>query len=420
MASYVFTYFIILVLTVVAPRLSLGLFIVISPWSQFATDALKWDPRLGWAILLAGRAALFSEDGSRQPLPRLLVWACSGFVLVAWAGLLHSGSEIPVDEMASCKITLLYFAIGLCAVYAIVGLTRTPRDMLLVAYAAAWSLIVASGFSILQARSGSLVDRISGTTGNPNSSAAHLAVAAIVMLMCWRLKLPHRWLYMMAVLMGVTACILTFSRMGIVACLIGLMLTIQVTRAGKTVNWKMVAVSILLVTIVMGAARGYLASVRNTHPSETDTESAEVSQEIADLTRLEALQFSARTFLERPIFGAGFGTIAARNYATNGIYVTSHDTYAQVLAGTGLVGAVLVLLIIVGIQRSLPESMKKYLIPFGAAFGFCGFFGDFLQSIELLVALGILLGIVRQLPAWKAEPGERENRPAEIACETQC
>jgi cell shape-determining protein MreD len=419
MASYVFTYFIILVLTMIAPRLSLCLFIVLSPWSQFAADALKWDPRLGWSILLALRAALLSGEDNKQPLPRLLFWACSGFVLIAWVGLVRSGSEIPADELLSCKITLLYFAVGLCAVYAIVRLTRTPKDMLLVAYAAAWSLIVASGFSLLQARSGSLVDRISGTTGNPNSSAAHLALAAIVMLMCWRLKLPHRWLYMIAVLMGVAACILTFSRMGIVACLMGLMLGLQVTRAGRAVNWKMVAVSVVLVTIGMGAARGYLASVRNTHPSETDTESAEVSQEIADLTRLEALQFSARTFLERPIFGAGFGTIAARNYATNGIYVTSHDTYAQVLAGTGLVGAALVLFIIAGVQRLLPVSMKQYLIPVGAAFGFCGFFGDFLQAIELLVAFGVLLAIVRQLPEWNAESTEDENL-AQMACETPC
>lgn len=420
MASYVFTYFIILVLTVVAPRLSLGLFIVLSPWSQFATDSLKWDPRLGWSILLTLRAVLFSRNNNRQPLSRLLFWACSGFVLIAWVGLVRSGSEIPSDELASCKITLLYFAVGLCAVYAILRLTRTPTDMLLVAHAAAWSLIVASGFSLLQARLGSLVDRISGTTGNPNSSAAHLALAAIVMLMCWRLKLPHRWLYMIAVLLAVAACILTFSRMGIVACLMGLMLTLQVTRAGKTVNWKMVAMSVMLITIVMGVARGYLASVRNTHPSETETESAELSQEIADLTRLEALQFSARTFLERPIFGAGFGTIAARNYATNGIYVTSHDSYAQVLAGTGIVGAALVLLIIVGVQRLLPASMKRYLIPFGAAFGFCGFFGDFLQAIELLVAFGVLLAIVRQLQGWTDQLAEQEDLLAQSACETTC
>lgn len=420
MAAYVFTYFLILVLTAVSPRLSLCLFIVLSPWSQFPSGALTWDPRLGWSILLALRAVLFSGSNGKQPLPRLLFWACTGFVLVAWAGLLRFTDEIPPDELLSCKITLLYFVVGLCAVYAILRLTNTPQDMLLISYAAACSLIVASGFSLLQARSGSLVDRISGTTGNPNSSAAHLALAAVVMLMCWRLKLPHRWVYLISVIMGLAACILTFSRMGIVACLLGLMLTVQVTKAGRQVNWKMVALSVILVTMLMGAARSYLASVRNTHPTSTETESAEISQEIADLTRLEALQFSVHTFLERPIFGAGFGSIAARNYASNGVYVTSHDTYAQVLAGTGIVGAALMLLIIIGVQRSVSASIKPFLMPFGAAFAFCGFFGDFLQGLELLVAFGILLAIIRQLPEWTARLVEQESPLTPGACEVPC
>jgi O-antigen ligase len=184
--------------------------------------------------------------------------------------------------------------------------------------------------------------------------------------------------------------------MGAIACLIGLALTIQVTRVGKTVNWKLIAASVVVLTIMMGLTRSYLASVRNTHPDAGETRIAAMSQELEDLTRLEALQFSVQQFLEEPVFGVGFSTIAERNYAANGLFVTSHNTYAQVLAGTGLVGGALIVLAIVGVFRRIPPSMTKYLIPLSAEVGFCAFFGDFLQSIELFVIVAVLLAVLRQ------------------------
>jgi O-antigen ligase len=396
MAEQALVYTIILVLTIVAPYRSLFLFVVISPWTQFASDILKWDPRLGWSVFLAIRVSLLSRNDTTRLGPRVAIWAIVSFALIAYGRLRLASGQIPVDDLKSCEIVLLYYVIGTCAAYAIVKMTDTRSNMLHLVSSAAWSLVLASAFALFQVTSGPIGARVSGTTGNPNSSAAHLALAATVMLLCWRLKLPGRWLCLVATVAAVAACIFTFSRMGAIACLIGLALTIQVTRVGKTVNWKLIAASVVVLTIMMGLTRSYLASVRNTHPDAGETRIAAMSQELEDLTRLEALQFSVQQFLEEPVFGVGFSTIAERNYAANGLFVTSHNTYAQVLAGTGLVGGALIVLAIVGVFRRIPPSMTKYLIPLSAEVGFCAFFGDFLQSIELFVIVAVLLAVLRQ------------------------
>jgi O-antigen ligase len=188
--------------------------------------------------------------------------------------------------------------------------------------------------------------------------------------------------------------------MGTVACFLGIALTVQVTGTRKAVNWKLIAVSIIGLTVVAGLARSYLADVRNTLPSSRDSGDSELaiaSQEAEDLTRLEAAQFAVQEFLEQPVFGAGFSTIAERNYATNGFYVTTHDTYAQVLAGTGLVGGALIALMIVSVFRSIPRSVKRYALPACAEFAFCSFFADFLQSVEIFVMFAILIAILQHL-----------------------
>lgn len=393
---------VLLLLTAIAPYRSLFLFVVISPWSVFASDVLGWDPRLGWSLLLALRASVLPYNRSTQYLPRSAIWGVIAFSLISYFRLQIGTAQIPAEELSSASVALFYFVSGMCGCYAILKFTNTRKNMIQLAFSCAWSLLIASGFGLFQAiayyAAGSSAARIEGTTGNPNSSAAHLALGTTLMLLCWRLKLPGRHLYLLSVFTGAATCILTFSRMGTIACLLGLALTVQLTRTGKAINWKVVAASIIVLTLTAGLARSYLANMRNTLPysgNALKTEVAMVSQEAEDLTRLEAVQFALEQFLEQPVFGVGFSTIAERNYAANGLYVTTHDTYAQVLAGTGVVGGALIILVIVSAFRSVPISMKKYAVPVWAELAFCSFFADFLQSIEILVTLAILIAILR-------------------------
>jgi O-antigen ligase len=311
-------------------------------------------------------------------------------------------AQIPSDELSGAGVGLVYFLMGMCAGYAILKLTRTKKNLIWLVSSAAWSLIIASGFGLFQFRNyraaGESATRISGSSGNPNYFAAYLALGAVVMFLCWRLKFPGSRLYLLATITTTAACILTFSRMGTVACLLGLTLTVQLTRIRKAVNWKLIVLSVIALTVLVGLTRSYIAYVRNSLPNAGNsdrTDLAVASQEAEDLTRLEAVQFAFQQFLEQPVFGVGFATIAERNYAATGLYVTTHDTYAQILAGTGIVGGALIVLMVTSVFGSLSQTARRYAVPAAAELAFCSFFIDLLQSIEMFVILAILLAVLR-------------------------
>jgi O-Antigen ligase len=391
----------ILLLSIAFPFGSVCLLVVLSPWSIFAMDVLGWDPRLVWSVVLALRASVLPSSTITAGLPRMAICSALGFAVVSYLRLQVETAQIPAEELSGAVVGLWYFVSGICAGYAILKLTNTNEKAIRLAFAGALSLLIATGFGLFQAgasyAAGISATRISGSAGNPNYYAAYLALGATVMFTSWRLRLPAWRLYRVAALAATAACILTFSRMGTVACFLGMALAALVTGTRKAVNWKLIAVSIIALTAVVGLARSYLADVRNTFPSSgdsVDTELAMASQEEEDLTRLEAAQFAVQEFLEQPIFGAGFSTIADRNYVANGFYVTTHDTYAQVLAGTGLVGGALIALMILSVFRSIPRSVRRYALPACAEFAFCSFFADFLQSVEIFVMFAILIAIL--------------------------
>jgi energy-coupling factor transporter transmembrane protein EcfT len=83
-------------------------------------------------------------------------------------------------------------------------------------------------------------------------------------------------LALLAALVVTMACFFAFSRMGIIACLIGLALTLQFTRDAKVINWKLVAPSILALVITVVLTCSYLNNARNTLPYLGNTDKTEV------------------------------------------------------------------------------------------------------------------------------------------------
>jgi len=157
-----------------------------------------------------------------------------------------------------------------------------------------------------------------------------------------------------------------------------------------------------------------LSSVRHSITYSDDpmnVRNAERIQNVEDGTRLEAAQFSLDQWLTNPILGVGLNTIAARNYIQNGLYVTSHDTYLEILAGTGMCGALLLVFVSVYCIRTLPAPRRRLLLPALAQLALCSFFGDYLQSIELIVLFSILFVAARDLPMT-----QRTVSPVEQTC----
>jgi len=187
--------------------------------------------------------------------------------------------------------------------------------------------------------------------------------------------------------------------MGTVACLLGITLALLVKPEGRLIDLRLLAALGVMGAVSIVLAVGYFAQVRRSLTFSSDpnqAETASILQEAEDLSRLEAVQFAWKTWEEHPILGVGVNTLAARNLKATGIYAATHDTYMQVLAGTGTAGFLLLFTLIMSLIRKIPQPNRRYLLPFFAVFCLCSFFGDYMQSIEILVLFAILFALLQR------------------------
>lgn len=403
MILHLIGYFLLLLLTVAAPYWSVLGLILVSPWNVL-NELIGWDPRLGWSLMLACYAAVNAWKHQVCRIPKAAIIGLVCFSLIALAGLQFGNRELTNDDLDSAKSILLYFVSGTCAAFSIIQLTDSTKRLKGVLIAACCSLLFALSFGLLQAvasyASGVASDRIPGTLGNPNYFAAYLALGATCATVFWRVPVISRKLLIAVALLASVTCILTLSRMGTVACFIGVSAALAIRLSGKLVNWKLVGTLGMAASFAVILALGYLAEVRRSvtySDNPVHTQRATLVQGAEDLTRFEAARFSAQTWVNNPIFGVGLNTIAARNHIANGLYVTSHDTYLQVLAGTGTVGALMLIISIAACIRALPLERRRLLVPAVLQFALCGFFGDYLQCIEIFVLFSILFVFARDV-----------------------
>jgi hypothetical protein len=399
----------ILGLTAALPWLSLLLFVLVSPWYVLG-EWMGTDVRLGWSIALAMRAALVFDDPPRRVLPPATVTAAVAFLVLSYIRLHFGTAELPPDDLTGAYITLVCFLAGACAVYSVLKLANSPRRLAVLAATAASAVILSAGFGLLQAGLGYGNDvasgRISGTLGNPNFSSAYLSLGATLAIIAWKLRIGGRRLQLLAAAVAVPACVLTFSRMGIVACFFGLGLAFHLRRRGPVFQWKRMALvlGIGMLAAILGFT--YFAKARKAVSSDEPVEQlAQFSQAINDWSRLEAAEYALREWTAHPVWGVGVATLAARNYIVNGIYVTTHDTYVEILSGSGITGAALCGLALFSLLSVVPGTGRRYLLPAAANLGVCCFFADFLGSIEIFVLMAILLAMLRRDPAGSPAGG---------------
>ena len=416
-AQKLILYFAVLVLTVAAHYYAVLAFVLLSPWN-ILNDAIGWDPRLGWACIIAARASYSAWKSQTYKIPRLALIMVVAFCALAFTELQLGTRNLTGDDVDSSKSTLLYFGCGALAAFAIIQLSDSFARLKALLICAAVSILFTVGFGMLEASasytSGMPSDRIPGTVGNPNYFAAFLGLGATCATVFWRSKWLAPKFFLLAAVLASIMCLVTLSRMGTVACLIGVSTALAIERSGKLFNLKTSLWLAAVVALGSGLAFGYLSSVRHSITYSDDpmnVRNAERIQNVEDGTRLEAAQFSLDQWLTNPILGVGLNTIAARNYIQNGLYVTSHDTYLEILAGTGMCGALLLVFVSVYCIRTLPAPRRRLLLPALAQLALCSFFGDYLQSIELIVLFSILFVAARDLPMT-----QRTVSPVEQTC----
>jgi O-antigen ligase len=388
------------VVTWISPLVSLYLFVLASPFG--AVDALGWDPRTRWAIVLGLRGAweAWNTGDSRVPGAACKFWA--GFTVLAAGGLWIGSTSLLPDELESSRSLLLYFIVGSCGVYAIWQLVRKRQQLRTLCGVFAASVLVGSSIGIAQAltryRLGSPTDRIEGSLGNPNYFAAYLALAATTLGLLVRLNLIQRWYGCIACAAAMIACGLTLSRIGIIAVLVGVGLAFLTRYERKLLSTRVIAVTGIAAVLGGTLLTAYLLQYRRslTYSDRTSQEKlAETMQAAEDLSRLEALRYALQLTGKHPFAGIGFGTFQARNYDANGLYVTTHNTVMQILVGTGLLGGVLIIALVFSLVSPLDVQARRRLFPAAMTFGICCLFGDYLQSIEVFVVFAVLYLSVR-------------------------
>jgi len=403
-AQKLILYFAVLVLTVAAPYYAVLGLVLLAPWN-IVNDAIGWDPRLGWSCIIAARAAYNAWKSQTYKIPRLALIVVFAFCTLAFTELQFGTRNLTGDDVDASESTLLYFVGGALAAFGIIQLSDSVARLKALLICATASILLTVGFGILQASasysSGMPSERIPGTVGNPNYFAAFLGLGATCAIVFWRFKwLTPKFFFLAAVLASIT-CLVTLSRMGTVACLIGVSTALAIEESGKLFNFKTLLWLAAVAALGSGLVFGYLSSVRHSitySDDQINVLKAERTQNVEDVTRLEAAEFSFGQWLKNPILGVGLNTIAARNYIQNGLYVTSHNTYLQILAGTGLSGALLLVFVSVYCIRTLPAPRRRFLYPALLQLALCYFFGDYLQSIELIVLFSVLFVAARDLP----------------------
>ena len=414
--------FVLLAATVTwaSPRVSLYLFVLISPVG-IGSELVGWDPRTRWVMLLCLRGAweAFRTDVNYVPRTARKLWA--GFTVVAVAGLWAGGRGLLAGEMEASWILLLYFIAGSCGAYGIWQLVRKRQQVRTLCLVFAASVLAASSIGILQALAryslSEPTDRISGSLGNANYFATYLALAATTLVLLVRSGAIKRWQGVIPCAAAMAACVLTLSRTGIMAVLVGVGLALVVRPERRLVSPRTIAATAAAAVLGAVLLAGYLLEYRRNVTNSDDSRQAqlaEASQAVEDLSRLEAFRYSVKLTTEHPLAGIGFGTFAARNYDANGFYVVTHNTVMEVLVGTGIAGGILLLCLIVSLIRPLDIQGRRYLFPTGVASGICSLFGDYLQSIEVFVVLAVLYVSVRNLVEPATSDGEEQRQPCAV------
>ena len=383
-------------LTFISPLLSLYLFVLVSPLAAL-NEALGWDPRTAWAVVLCIRGLWECWDTGSSYLPKntTAIWVSLTAILIG--ELRFTATGLLPDDMEAAWSMLLYFVAGSCAIYGIWQLIRAKRQLHILFRVFATSVLIASTIGLVEAlmkyHLGSPTDRISGPLGNPNYYATYLALAATILVQLIRFGGLNRIYGWLVCAVAALACALTLSRTGIMALSLGVTLALLIRPGAKILSARTIAVAGGAVLLAGLLIAGYLLDYRRSLTFSDDprqTGLAEGAQAAEDLSRLQAFRYSVELTAENPVTGVGFGTFQARNYNANGLYVTTHDTVMEILVGSGLIGATLFLWLLLSLIRPLQLSSRRCLFPSAVALGVCSLFGDYLQSIELFVIFAIL------------------------------
>jgi len=375
-------------ITMAKPRWSLYLIILSSPLLS-VYQSVGWDLRL-WLACFLGMRVILTAAGAHGRNNVKLISASLLYFAVVEAVLQVRSSGVPSADASSAQQAFLYFLAGALFAFAASQLIENTLHLSRALICAGIAVTYTTGYALWErffASTGSQL-RIGSTLINPNALGAYASLCAITLLMARRLVDKRSWRFLIgaAVLLSVTAVVLSLSRASALALAPALVL-VWATREGA-INTKRIfaaaAISVLMMAILVGAVRGIRVGA-----DAGSQRSTEIAQSMEDFTRLEAASYSLKQWSEHPLFGVGFMLFPGINYQDTGFYATTHNTVLELLVGTGLVGVVLLAYIAVLLWKKLPKPGRLVFLPVFVGFLINSSFGDHVQALELTSLLSI-------------------------------
>lgn len=168
--------------------------------------------------------------------------------------------------------------------------------------------------------------------GHPNEQAGNLVLAMPLLFYYWKdcAKIVGRVLISGILLISIWNVILTGSRTGMIGILF--LAGVIIMRSKKKLVFSFLAVILLLVAITIMPAQ-----YKTRFMTTTDVASSEGLDESAQ-GRIEGVLHGMHLFAMSPLTGIGAGCFAVARGQEFGIYFSSHNMMAELIAETGLVG----------------------------------------------------------------------------------
>lgn len=361
------------------------------------------------SIALVFFAVLLSWLRGEDPLlPDAFFWCAVGiFVLISL------GSMLVARDVAASLRELMAILKILLVIVIVVHLIRTPghlRTLCYVVFAGAVATIALGMAGIVLGFEGAGESRIGGVhimrfTGaheNPNKAAAYMCSALPFGL--FAIRNCRTWLARIAFVAGAVVLVVgifaTFSRSAVVpltVVLIGVVAHELRTRRSFGVLAVLIVLGILLAPrYYWERVMGLPAAFRNT------------TQDWSVYTRMLALQTAWEMFLNHPLTGVGLGNFAGSSAYRLFLRVVVHNTYLEILVGTGVMGLLVFLAMLgSGLRHAVAgarhrwnnhpawmRSLSYYVVLSAVSISLSAFFGTmpFRYPLWIPVAAGLVIG----------------------------
>ncbi len=379
-----------------------GIFIVLT-FINLPDSAAKAVGVLLAVALLARIAAGRERDLSFSSAHPAATAALVAFLAWSLLGLLWAESRSALTS------ALLRYVLNFALLFIVYAAVRTRRDLLLLAVTFVLGCAIAAAYGIVHppAAVSDTVSRTGGTLGDPNELAAVLVVgllAGAAMTVVRSVPSPVRVGALASCMICVAGIALSVSRGGLLA--LGAALIIGVFVAGR---WR-VHMAVLTVVVAL-ATVGYFTAYAPSQVLQRLT-TANGGSGRSDIWRVGLRMFEAH-----PVAGVGTGnfpvvsvhyllkpgTITASRFIVDDPQV-AHNTYLNILAENGVVGAALFIGILGfalrcyqlawrGFRRSGDRDLE--IVAYAVFTGFVGFLAasfflseEFSKQLWILVALG--------------------------------